>query len=128
MKLKEYQKIIEKTAVFPKKQIGLAYCGLGLTGEAGEVAEKIKKLYRDHNLGEYRSFKDWFTHNNELQFVKDYKKDIVKELGDCFWYCTAIANEIGVSIEEVMEANYNKLIKRRETNTLHGSGDNREEV
>lgn len=119
MDIKEYQGIIKKTAVYPK-EIGLAYCAMGLTGEAGEVADKIKKLYRDRVF--HSQTQTW-----KQIIIDDNKKDIVKELGDVLWYITAMANELGISLEEIMEMNYNKLIKRRETNTLQGSGDNREE-
>jgi NTP pyrophosphatase (non-canonical NTP hydrolase) len=105
MDVKKYQTIIEKTAIYPK-EIGLAYCAMGLTGEAGEVADKIKKIYRD---------------NTEVDVPA-----IAKELGDVLWYVTAMANELGVSLEEIMENNYNKLMLRRKTNTLSGSGDDRE--
>lgn len=114
MTIKEYQEIINKTAVYPK-EIGLAYCAMGLTGEAGEVAEKVKKLYRDTD------------YPNEKSFPVEFRKDIKKELGDVIWYVTALAGEVNLTLEEILESNYNKLIKRRETNTLHGSGDNREE-
>jgi NTP pyrophosphatase (non-canonical NTP hydrolase) len=110
MEIKEYQGIIEKTAVYPK-EIGILYCALGLCGEAGEVAEKIKKLYRDHEGVPYYEF----------------AQDVKKELGDVLWYLTALASEVGLDLEAVMETNYEKLLKRRETGTLHGSGDNREE-
>lgn len=110
MKIEEYQNIIEKTAIYPK-EIGLTYCTLGLCGEAGEVAEKVKKLYRD----------------NKGLVTDKFKEEVKKEIGDVIWYCTALANELGLTLEEILEANYTKLIKRRETNTLHGSGDNREE-
>lgn len=119
MNLKEYQTIIDKTAVYPK-EIGLAYCAMGLTGEAGEVADKIKKLYRDQEI-------DAVSADQYADIIQANKNSISKELGDVLWYVTAMANELGLSLEEIMEANYNKLIKRRETNTLHGSGDNREE-
>lgn len=114
MDLEKYQTIIEKTAIYPK-EVGLAYCALGLTGEAGEVAEKIKKLYRDHGYQAGDVLSD------------DQKNLLKKELGDVVWYVTALANEIELSLEEILKANYDKLIKRRETNTLSGSGDNREE-
>ncbi len=110
MEIKEYQTIIQKTAVYPK-HLGMLYTVLGLCGEAGEVAEKVKKLYRD---------KDGEPSDEFIQQLK-------KELGDVIWYVTATANEVGLSLEEILEANYNKLLKRRETNTLHGSGDDREE-
>lgn len=125
MTVQEYQTIIEKTAIFPKKQVGLAYCGLGLTGEAGEVADKIKKLYRDEDFGSYENFKDFEFVDKKA--AREIKENLVKELGDVLWYLSATANELGVSLEYIMQQNYDKLIKRRETNTLHGSGDNRED-
>lgn len=128
MTIKEYQTIIEKTAIYPKN-IGIAYCALGLTGEAGEVAEKIKKLYRDkqHLINYIQRGEEPSDVNKFLQMVQ-LIEGIKKELGDVIWYVTALANEFGISLEDIMESNYNKLIKRKETNTLHGSGDNREEV
>ena len=120
MTFEEYQTIIKKTAVFPE-DIGLAYCGLGITGEAGEVADKVKKLYRDDKIHEMDAV--------AKQVCLDiHKQGIAKELGDVLWYITAMANILDLSLEEVAEMNYNKLMKRRETNTLHGSGDNREEL
>ncbi len=110
MDLKEYQNIIAETAIYPK-EIGLTYCTLGLVGEAGEVAEKVKKLYRD----------------NGGRIDPEFRYGVKKELGDVLWYVTALSNELGFTLQEVMEANYTKLILRRDTNTLHGSGDNREE-
>jgi NTP pyrophosphatase (non-canonical NTP hydrolase) len=109
MTIEKYQGIIEKTAIYPK-EMGLQYTVLGLCGESGEVAEKVKKLYRDNNgkMDEY------------------FKQNLSKELGDVLWYVTASLNEIGVSLEECMQQNYDKLTNRRKTQTLHGSGDDRE--
>ncbi len=78
---------------------------LGLVGEAGEVAEKIKKLIRDSN-----------RFSNE---------DIVKELGDVVFYATALANYFESSLEEVIELNVDKLDDRQARGVLGGSGDNR---
>jgi len=114
MEIKEYQEIIKKTAIYPK-DVGVMYCALGLSGESGEVAEKIKKLIRDTNYLEERDYSD------------DFKKGLKKELGDVIWYVTALASEFNLTLEEILQSNYEKLIARRETNTLHGSGDNREE-
>lgn len=110
MDVKKYQEIIKKTAVFPK-EIGLTYCTMGLCGEAGEVAEKMKKLFRDKGG----------------VVTEEFKQDVKKELGDVVWYVTALAKELDLTLEEILEANYEKLMKRRATNTLHGDGDNREE-
>lgn len=123
MEIKEYQTIIEKTAIYPK-EIGPLYCTLGLAGETGEVAEKIKKLYRD-NPKLLALLKD--KNKQYYSDVIDFQNDLTKELGDILWYVTALANEFGISLEDIFAKNYEKLIKRRETNTLHGSGDNREE-
>lgn len=129
MQVREYQEIVKKTAVYPK-EIGLAYCGLGLTGEAGEVAEKIKKLYRDKPeiLVHFESNPPAVISLGDALKVDTFKREVTKEIGDVIWYCTALASEIGVTLEEVMQTNYNKLISRRKTNTLHGSGDDREEL
>lgn len=111
MDLKNYQEIIAETAVFPK-EIGLLYCGLGLCGEAGEVAEKIKKLYRD----------------SSGVITEEFKQALAKEMGDVAWYLTAMSDIIGISMEEILQINYDKLMARRATNTLHGNGDDREVI
>lgn len=114
MNLKEYQTIIEKTAVYPK-EVGLMYCALGLNGEAGEVAEVVKKLLRD-------------TDYLKTKYISpENREKLIKENSDVLWYITAMCSEIGITLEELMQVNYDKLMKRRETNTIHGSGDNRED-
>jgi len=109
-----YQLIINETAIYPK-EMGIAYCTLGLTDEAGEVAGKIKKLFRDKDL-----------HITGIVHEED-KQEIAKELGDVLWYITALANELGLSLNEIMEMNFKKLVKRKSNGTLKGSGDNRED-
>jgi len=78
---------------------------LGLVGEAGEVAEKIKKLIRDSS-----------RFNNE---------EILKELGDVVFYATALANIYGNGLQQVLELNMKKLDDRQKRGKLKGSGDNR---
>lgn len=112
MSTDDYQSIIKKTAVYPE-EMGIAYCTMGLADEAGEVAGKIKKLFRDKDL-----------HITGIVHEED-KQEIAKELGDVLWYITALANELDLSLNDIMEMNYNKLTKRKETGTLKGSGDNR---
>lgn len=120
MDFKKYQTIIAETAVYPK-EIALAYCAMGLTGEAGEVADKIKKLYRDDKLNSLDA-------TSELLLIDEHRLAIAKELGDVLWYITAMANEIDMDLEQVAQMNYDKLLKRRRTTTLHGNGDDREDV
>lgn len=82
---------------------------LGLCGESGEVAEKVKKLLRDKRGA----------------LSDDDRAELVKELGDILWYVNAVAHLIGSSLEEVARVNNDKLASRRERDQLHGSGDNR---
>ena len=78
---------------------------LGLVGEAGEVAEKMKKLVRDSSR---------FTN-----------EEIMKELGDVVFYATALANIYGKGLREVIDLNMKKLDDRQKRGKLQGSGDNR---
>ena len=78
---------------------------LGLAGEAGEVSEKIKKLFRDKNR-----FSD---------------EDLLKELGDVLFYTVSLANIFGCNLRKVMEINMAKLDDRQQRGVLKGSGDNR---
>lgn len=77
---------------------------LGLGEEAGEVQGKIKKLIRDKSFS---------------------KSEVIKELGDCLFYVTAIANYLGSNLQEVANINLNKLHDRQKRNKLQGSGDDR---
>ena len=108
MNLNEYQTFIYNFAIYPHKDYGdkeaLSYCALGLTGEAGEYAEKIKKFIRDGVLD---------------------PKQAALELGDVLWYVTRSANELGFNLQEIAEMNVEKLQSRKERGVLQGSGDNR---
>jgi len=108
MNLNEYQLKASETASYPTV-VGLPglYPALGLNGEAGEVAEKIKKFWRDRG-----SF-------------ADTKAAIRKELGDVLWYVSEVAREWGLELEDVAAANLEKLASRRDRGVLAGSGDNR---
>jgi NTP pyrophosphatase (non-canonical NTP hydrolase) len=109
--LNDYQEIAKTTAIYEDKVV---YPALGLAGEAGEVAEKIKKLIRDK--GGIRG----------LTSMEQSDVDAVtKEIGDVLWYCAALAGDIGVKLDDVARMNIAKLGKRKEEGKLHGSGDNR---
>ena len=102
MYLSQYQKQAAETAIYPKDK-ALEYLALGLVGEAGEVANKIKKVIRDGT-----------SPNN----VRD-------ELGDVLWYLAMLSTELGYSLDTVADKNLWKLANRKTRNVLGGSGDNR---
>lgn len=109
MKFDEYQIKAREFDVIPMKPDRLTYCGLGLSGEAGEVSDKIKKLWRDFNG----------------KLTESQKSAIIFELGDCLWYIAAICDSIGCNLSAVPLRNIEKLTSRKERNKLHGEGDNR---
>ncbi len=109
MDFKEYQKKSRETAIYPKLEPSWIYPSLGLSGETGEVMEKLKKILRDSNYED-----------------KDKRiNDIKKELGDILWYLSQLATELGFSLQEIAEENINKLNSRKDRGVLHGDGDNR---
>ena len=108
MKVNDYQKMALETAIHPKEQ-KIIYPTLGLTGEAGEVADKVKKVLRD----------------NHGDFTEEKCKEIAKELGDVAWYLAVCANDIGYTLEEICQMNYDKLKSRQQRGVIHGNGDNR---
>ena len=109
MKLDDYQYEASKTAIYPKLGHTVVYPALGLAGEAGEVAEKVKKMCRD----EY------------CRLTPAKAAEIAKELGDVLWYVSACATEIGYTLSEVAALNIEKLESRKTRGALGGSGDNR---
>lgn len=109
MTFQEYQDEARKTAIYPDLGNNFVYPTLGLVGEAGEVAEKIKKVIRDDNY----------------QISDEKRAEITKELGDVLWYIANLSKELGVSMEDVANKNLEKLKSRQQRDELHGSGDNR---
>lgn len=114
MRLSEYQKGATDTAVYPEQGAvgGLMYAALGLAGEAGEIANKVKKVFRD---GEADSPDKHAARLEELR----------KELGDVLWYVAAVATELGCDMDAVARGNLQKLQSRKARGVLGGSGDNR---
>lgn len=104
----EYQEFTRETAIYPK-ETALQYLTLGLTGEAGEIANKVKKVIRDDNG----------------QLTLEKATDIAKELGDVLWYLTRLSDELGIDLCVIAMDNLNKLESRKERGTIGGSGDNR---
>ncbi len=111
MTLNEYQKVSRKTAVYPKSKYceGVFYPTLGLVGESGEVAEKIKKSLRD----------------DKGIITGEKKEELKKELGDVLWYVSQIATDLKLSLDDIAVTNIEKLASRYKRGKVHGSGDNR---
>ena len=103
-----YQKVALTTAIYPREQ-AIIYPTLGLTGEAGEVANKVKKIIRDGS-----------DSTNE-KLVSEIKS----EIGDCLWYIAVLANDFDIKLSDIASTNIEKLALRKQNNTIHGSGDNR---
>ena len=115
MDFNEYQKAAATTAVYPDQNspLGMIYVGLKLSGEAGEVSDKIGKLIRDKGL---------------LQGVPLTPADriaLMKEGGDVLWYLARLASELGCNLDDMARMNLDKLLTRKLHGTLQGSGDDR---
>jgi NTP pyrophosphatase (non-canonical NTP hydrolase) len=109
MELSDYQERSRATAVYPGAGANLLYPTLGLCGEAGEVAEKIKKMVRD----------------DAGVLSPERREALAKELGDVLWYVAQLATEAGLDLDAVAAGNLDKLLSRRERDVLRGSGDDR---
>jgi NTP pyrophosphatase (non-canonical NTP hydrolase) len=109
MDLRTYQQRSRQTARYPDVGHNTTYPTLGLCGEAGEVADKIKKVMRD------------------CGGVLDdqVREDLRLELGDVLWYLAQLATELDLDLAEIAEANLAKLASRAARNVIAGSGDRR---
>lgn len=107
LSFEQYQDEAATTAVYSHQGElgGLAYCALGLAGEAGELANKIKKILRGDRPG------------------VDKRHLIADEIGDVLWYAAQLATEMGLELEEIARGNLNKLAQRAEAGTLKGTGE-----
>lgn len=109
MRFSEYQRRSRETAVYPGAGDNLVYPALGLCGEAGETAEKIKKAIRDDGG----------------VLTDERREALAAELGDVLWYVAQLATEAGLDLEQIAGANLDKLASRQRRSVLHGSGDTR---
>jgi NTP pyrophosphatase (non-canonical NTP hydrolase) len=108
--LSEYQRLSRRTAEYPREASSwLAYPALGLAGEAGEVAEHAKKAIRDDGG----------------QVSDERREAMAKELGDVLWYVAQLASELGLELDEIAQANLDKLLSRQQRGVLSGDGDDR---
>ena len=109
MEFNEYQKKSRETAIYPQQGENFIYPTLGLVGESGEVAEKIKKVIRD----------------KEGIIDEKTREAVEKELGDVLWYVAQLATELKLSLNKIVQINIEKLASRMERGKIKGSGDNR---
>ena len=109
MDFREYQIKSRKTASYPAIGHPVIYPALGLVNEAGEVAGKIKKVFRDKGGA----------------ISEETRQALKAELGDVLWYIAQVATELDLSLDDVAESNIAKLYDRLDRGTLQGDGDNR---
>lgn len=109
MNFSDYQTKSRATAKYPVIGHGVIYPTLGLVNEAGEVAGKIKKVFRD----------------KDGQINEETREALKAELGDVLWYISQIATELDLSLDEIAEANIAKLLDRLERGKIKGDGDTR---
>ena len=108
MDVNVYQERAVATAIYPETH-KITYPALGMAGEAGEVANKVKKIIRD----------------GKKSLPDDWQEQLASEIGDVLWYCAALARDLDMSLATIMAANLDKLKTRQEQGTLGGSGDKR---
>ncbi len=99
-----YQEFVKSMKVYPEKH-AIVYPALGIAGEGGEVAEKVKK---------------WLRGDRELD-----KLELLKEAGDVLWYITSLADDLGYTLQDLVNENVKKLSSRKERGVQKGDGDNR---
>jgi len=106
-----YQRGANQTAIYPGKgsNQGLVYVALGLAGEAGEFANKVKKILRDH----------------ESALTEEMHTALCRELGDITWYAAQACTELHVSLSFIMQDNLNRLADRAKRGKIKGEGDDR---
>jgi NTP pyrophosphatase (non-canonical NTP hydrolase) len=104
MTISEYNDFVKSMKVYPE-QHAIVYPALGMSGESGEVAEKVKK---------------WLRGDKQLD-----KTQLILEAGDVLWYVTSLADDLGFTLQDVLDMNVAKLSSRKERNVVKGNGDDR---
>jgi NTP pyrophosphatase (non-canonical NTP hydrolase) len=105
----DYQDRALDTAIYPNRGANFVYPALGLVGESGEVADKLKKVIRD----------------NDGVLTDSVRDAVAAELGDVMWYVAVLAAELDYDLDEIMAKNLAKLASRQQRGVISGSGDNR---
>jgi len=127
----EYHELAYALAKYPGAGKGnILYGAIAVPGEAGELAEKVKKLYRNFNVTENPDQLTFFDSDGETDIeknrkIRELRVGILKEAGDILWELNALLTELGSSMEEAATMNIDKLYDRRERGVLLSEGDNR---
>ena len=108
MNFSEYQERAMATAIYPS-DYKVIYPALGLVGEVGEIANKVKKIIRD----------------DDGKITKERREDLAGEISDTLWYIAALATDLGLNLDDIAKENLEKLASRQERGVLGGSGDTR---
>jgi NTP pyrophosphatase (non-canonical NTP hydrolase) len=109
MDLNHYQTTALETAIYPNQGQNYTYPVLGLLGEAGEVADKLKKVIRD----------------DDGVLTDSVRDAVAKELGDVLWYLAVLSYELDYDLNTIAQNNLDKLASRKARGVISGSGDNR---
>lgn len=109
MDLNHYQTAALETAIYPNQGQNFTYPVLGLLGEAGEVADKLKKVIRD----------------DDGVLTDSVRDAVAKELGDVLWYLAVLSYELDYDLNTIAQNNLDKLASRKARGVISGSGDNR---
>lgn len=106
-----YQNSTRKTAIYPKNtaQEAVLYCALGVSGESGEICNKVAKLIRDRGY----------------EMSADFRKGVAKEIGDCLWFLSELSSSLGFKLDQIARDNLTKLQSRFSRGVIKGDGDNR---
>lgn len=115
MNFQDYQEKAWSTFKLQSSPNKMIYLTLGINGEAGEIAEKVKKIIRDCGDGS----------GNVPEITEEKREELKKELGDVLWYLAGIATALDLSLEDVAISNIEKLASRKERGVIGGNGDNR---
>ena len=116
MTLNEYQNHALETSKYPE-EYKVIFPALGMNGEAGEVAEKVKKVIRDIVIVR--------DSNGSILVPENVRESLAKEIGDVLWYVAIMAFDLGYPLEEIAKMNCDKLNSRKQRGVISGDGDNR---
>lgn len=116
MNFNDYQRLSRRTAGYPPIGHAVIYPTLGLTNEAGEVAGKIKKIFRD---------KAGVLSEADREALKAELGDVLWKPPAAGWYLAQVCTELGLSLDEVAQHNLDKLLSRQQRGTISGDGDDR---